>query len=330
MLELFYKLLEEVFIIKKYDLAIIGAGPVGLYATNYSQLHGLKTVVFDSLSEIGGQPRMLYPFKTILDIPAIASISGEELISNLQLDASINLVLNHEVKSVEKTEAGFTIDNDYQVRSVIIATGNGAFNPRKFPVNLDKQAEKHVHYFVKDPTIFANQKVGVFGGGDSALDWALELAKTAKEVTLIHRRNEFRGLESNLAKLQQTDKVTVLTPFLPKEAALVDDQLEILLKEVGSQTEKRVKFDQIVVAYGFKANNRFVKKWGVELDGANIATQAEMKTNIDGIYAIGDVVSYPGRVPIIGVGFGEAQIAINSIMRNLFPEKSLTIHSTSL
>lgn len=186
-----------------------------------------------------------------------------------------------------------------------------------------------IHYYIKDPTKFANQTIGVFGGGDSALDWALELSEYAK-VKLIHRRNEFRGLESNVQKIKANNNIEVLTPFLPKDMVLAQNQLSITLKEMGQEHSINEKFDQIVVAYGFRANNRFVKKWGVDLTGSHIAVDHNMKTNVDGIYAIGDAVDYSGRVPLIGLGFGEAQIAITAIMRNLFPEKTLTIHSTSI
>lgn len=312
-------------------MAVIGGGPIGLFAAGYAQLHGLKVVLFDSLDEVGGQPQMLYPFKQIMDIPAYNEITAKELISNLKkaLTKQVTIKVNHRVNEVIKNETGFNIDHQFQVRSIIIATGNGAFNPKKFPVKMNQAAEQRVHYFVKDPAIFKGQTIGIFGGGDSALDWALELANVAK-VKLIHRRQEFRGLESSLTRLKKMKNVEILTPFLPKEAKISNNQLQITLKEVGSQEVRTERFDQILVAYGFRADNRVVKNWGVNLSGARIKVGAEMKTNLDGIYAAGDVATYPGRVPIIGVGFGETQIAINAIMRELFPEKTLTIHSTSM
>ena len=246
-------------------------------------MHGLNTIVFDSLSEVGGQPQMLYPFKQINDIPAYNSI----------------------------------------------ATGAGAFKPKELPLKISDEIKEKIHYFVKDPSQFKNQTIGVFGGGDSALDLALEVAKYAN-VKLIHRRDQFRGLESNVKKLKSLKNVEILTPYLPKKIELINNQLDISLKKMGVEQLRNVQLDQIVVAYGFRANNRFAKKWGINLEQSNIPVDPTMKTNIDGIYAAGDVVTYPGRVPLIALGFGEAQIAITSIMRNLFPEKSLTIHSTSI
>ncbi len=332
MLKLKYQYLKEVFKIEKYELAIIGAGPVGLFAANYAQLHNLKTIIFDSLSDVGGQPQMLYPYKTITDIPAYSKIKSHQLINNLvsNLTAKVTIKTNHRVKNIHQINDTFIIDDEFKVKSIIIATGNGAFKPKKIPVKLSSAASQKVNYFIKNPQQFVNQKIGVFGGGDSALDFALELAKN-NQICLIHRRNEFRGLESSVQKLKSLRNVEILTPYLPKEITLVDNCLQVGLKKVGTADDLIYqKFDQIIVAYGFRANNRFLKNWGIELEKDRIKVNTEMKTNIHGIYAIGDAVTYEGRVPIIGIGFGEAQIAINSIMKDLFPQKTLTIHSTSL
>lgn len=294
-------------------------------------MHGLNTIVFDSLSEVGGQPQMLYPFKQINDIPAYDSISGTDLIQKLKHDIKneTEIITNHKVVDVTKQSDGFIIDNIIYARSIIIATGAGAFKPKELPLKISDEIKEKIHYFVKDPSQFKNQTIGVFGGGDSALDLALEVAKYAN-VKLIHRRDQFRGLESNVKKLKSLKNVEILTPYLPKKIELINNQLDISLKKMGVEQLRNVQLDQIVVAYGFRANNRFAKKWGINLEQSNIPVDPTMKTNIDGIYAAGDVVTYPGRVPLIALGFGEAQIAITSIMRNLFPEKSLTIHSTSI
>lgn len=320
-----------VFKIENYDLAIIGSGPVGLFTAHYAHLHGLSSILFDSLSEVGGQPQMLYPFKQITDIPAYPKITGTDLIKKLaaNLASETKIVTNHKVEKVNKNSKGFIIDNFICTRSIIIATGAGAFKPKELPLKMDDAIQKRVHYFIKNPKDFKGQTIGIFGGGDSALDWALELSHYAN-IKIIHRRNQFRGLESNVKKLNSLKNVEILTPYLPKDIQMVNNQLVITLKEMGGTQTRNEKFDQIVVAYGFKANNRFVKKWGIDLSGTNIAVERSMKTNVDGIYAVGDVATYPGRVPLIALGFGDAQIAITAIMRDLFPEKTLTIHSTSM
>lgn len=323
--------MKGVFKIKRFDLAIIGAGPVGLFAADFANLHNLHTIVFDSLAETGGQPQMLYPLKKISDIPAYDVITGTNLIQKLRNNVGNNTTIanNHKVISIQKTDAGFIIDDAFQVRSIIIATGAGAFKPKELPLKTTDAIQKRIHYYIKDPQDFSNQTIGVFGGGDSALDFALELANHSC-VKLIHRREQFRGLESSINKLRNLDNVELLTPYLPKSIELIDDKLNITLKQTGSPKVITEQFDQIVVAYGFKANNLFIKKWGIETNNRHIAVDSTMKTNIDGIYAIGDAITYPGRIPLIALGFGEAQIAISTIMRNLFPEKTLTIHSTSL
>ena len=274
---------------------------------------------------------MLYPFKNIADIPVFNKIQASELIKHLtdNLNALTTIETDHKVIDLKQEDDYFIIDNEYSAKAILVASGNGAFKPKKFPINMTEEAEKHVHYFVKDPKIFENQNIGFFGGGDSALDWALELSNIAN-TSLIHRRNEFRGLETSINKLKNLKNVEIYTPYLPKTVEFIDNKLNIGLKKVGSDQMINREFDQIIVAYGFKANNLFVKKWGVELEGSHIKVNSEMTTNLPGIYAVGDAITYPGRVPIIGVGFGEAQIAINSIMRKLFPNKTLTIHSTSL
>lgn len=323
--------LKGVLKIKKFDLAIIGAGPIGLFAANYAQLHGLKTVIFDSLNEVGGQPQMLYPFKTINDIPVYQAITATNLITQLKkgLNKDTSIVTNHSVTQIEKRNEEILIDDKYSTRSLIIATGNGAFDPKKLPLKLDSEIEKRIHYYVRNPKEFSGKTVAIFGGGDSALDWALELSHFSN-IVLVHRRPQFRGLESTLSKLRQLKNVKIITPYLPKQIQIEDNQLSVTLKRMGNTYLQKICCDRIVVAYGFKANNRLIRKWGIKLTDARIAVNSSMQTNLPGIYAVGDAISYPGRVPVIGVGFGEVQIAINAIMRDLFPEKTLTIHSTSM
>lgn len=314
-----------------YDLAIIGAGPVGLFATAFANLHGLKTVTFEALSKVGGQVQWLYPQKNIQDIAGYNSIAGNDLIKSLTSQAHEGtFITNYKVKNIKKIDNTFLIDDQYQVKSVLIASGLGAFRPKKFPLKLNPELEKHFHYFMTDSTIFANKKVAIFGGGDSALDWALQLAEVTN-ISIIHRRDQFRGLESSVNKLKSLKNVEFLTPYLPKDAIIEDNRLRLTFKKVGQQDETIQKsFDDALVAYGFKSDNLQLRKWGLTLKNGLLDVNQLMQTNINGIYAIGDVTTYTGRVPMIALGFGEAQIAITSIMNDLFPEKTMTIHSTSI
>lgn len=317
---------------EKYDLAIIGAGPIGLFATSFANLHGLKTITLDALDEIGGQINMLYPQKDIKDIPAFSSIKGKELVSRLfKQNQDAKLVLSHKVKNISfSTKEDIIIDNDYQVKSLLVATGLGAFKPKTLPLSTTVDIQKHIHYSMQHPEIFSNKKVAILGGGDSALDWAVELSKTS-DVYVVHRRNEFRGLESSVNKLKSLKNVELLTPYLPKELYLNNNRIELVLHRVGASKDFITKgVDEILVAYGFKSDNRQLRKWGIELENNLISVSQTMQTNLPHVYAIGDAITYPGRVPMITLGFGEAQIAISSIMQDLFPEKTMTFHSTSI
>lgn len=317
---------------KKYDLAIIGAGPVGLFAASFANLHGLKTICFDALEEVGGQINMLYPQKNIKDIPAFPSIKGKDLVSQLlKQNTDTNFLLSHKVKNISFLEdRNILIDEEYQVKSLLIATGLGAFKPKTLPLTTTSETKLHIHYSMQHPEIFANKKVAILGGGDSALDWAMELANTS-DIFLIHRRNEFRGLESSVNKLKSLKNVELLTPYLPKELQFNNNRMELVLHKVGKSDDFVTRnIDEILVAYGFKSDNRQLRKWGIKLENNLISVSQQMRTNLSNVYAVGDAITYPGRVPMIALGFGEAQIAISNIMQDLFPEKTMTFHSTSI
>ncbi|MBD5429949.1 NAD(P)/FAD-dependent oxidoreductase [Lactobacillus sp.] len=314
-----------------YDLAIIGAGPVGLFASSFAKLHGLKTITFEALSKVGGQVQWLYPQKNIHDIAGYNTITGSSLIDNLNQQASDEtFITNHKVKTIERKENDtFLIDDTYLVKSIIIASGLGAFRPKKFPLQLDEKTQKHFHYFMTNPDNFSNKNIAIFGGGDSALDWAIQLSKKSN-VSIIHRRDKFRGLETSIEKLKSLKNIEFLIPYLPKEAAFEDNQLVLTLKAVGEDKLVKKRFDEALIAYGFRSDNLQLRKWGLELENGLLKVNRTMQTNLKGIYAIGDTTTYPGRVPMIALGFGEAQIAVTSIMNDLFPEKKMTLHSTSI
>lgn len=280
---------------------------------------------------MGGQPAALYPNKVIQDIPVFRDIKSfeltEKLCSNLSDDTDI--YRNYKVENIIFDNSHFIINDDLISKTILITTGNGAFKPKAFPLAVPDNIESKISYFVKNPQDYQDKQVAVLGGGDSALDWALELSQYAK-VSLIHRRNQFRGLESNIEKVKKNPKVSVLTPYLPADLTENSGRCELSLKKVGTDETNSFIFDNLIVAYGFRANNRFIKKWGIELENDLIKVDRKMETSVKGIFAAGDSVGYEGRVPIIGIGFGEAQIAITSIMQTIFPDKQLTIHSTSI
>lgn len=314
--------LEGIKMTKQYDLAIIGAGPIGLYTATYSSQNELSTILFDSLESVGGQPEFLYPYKKMVNIPGHRVIRAKALIDQLRADLSddIKIVTNHKVTDLKIADDEFIIDGEYHAKKLIIASGCGSFAPKTLPDRLVNDCSEHVSYFITDPSEFKGKKMAVLGGGDTAMDIANELSEYT-DVTIIHRRPNFRGLESTLTKLKNNPKVSFLTPYLPKMMKMVDNKVEITFKEAGGTDQQVDYFDEIVVAYGFRANNKFVQAWGIDATSSHISVNRSMETSVSGIYAVGDVVDYEGRVPLIGVGFGEAQIAVHAIMRELCPEK---------
>lgn len=320
---------------KTYDLAIIGGGPVGMFAGYFAALHGLKSIILESLSELGGQPNAIYPVKTIRDIPVYSEITGKELtekLSNQIIAKNVDIKTNFKVLSISKEETKtFVLNDEVEAKSILITTGNGAFSPKEIPFDYDKQLDEHLHYFVTNPITFKDKTVGILGGGDSALDWAELLAEHDAQVKLIHRRDNFRGLESTVQKLIAHPNVEFVTPFLPVSLTKGEDKnLSLELKKIRTEELNKLEFDEIIVAYGFNTNNDVVEDWGIQTERGFIQVSRSMETNIPSIYAAGDTVMYENRVPIIGLGFGEVQIAITSIAREVFPDKQLTLHSTSI
>ena len=316
---------------KKYDLAIVGAGPIGIFSTTFAQLHGLKTITFEALDKIGGQVQWLFPHKKIKDIPSYSSIQGQQLITDLA--ASLrpdNFKTNYRVETISKVDDYFRINDEFNAKTIILATGLGAFHPKTLPLKTSSEEDKFINYFMTQPNNYSHQRVAVLGGGDSALDWALQLSPVVDHLTLIHRRPNFRGMESTITQLKKLNNVKISTPYLPKDLKVTDNLLELTLHKVGSKEVETEKFDNIFVAYGFKSDNRLLKKWGLDIIPSGIKVDRSMATNIPGIYAVGDGVSYDGRIPMIALGFGEAQIAVSNIMSQLFPEKKITLHSTSI
>lgn len=323
-----------------YDVTIVGGGPAGMFAAFYCGLHELRTQLIESLPQLGGQVAALYPEKKIWDVAGMPGVTGQELVDRLKQQmavAPVDQFLNETVDDVIKEDDGtFTIKTAQRIshsRAVIIALGNGAFTPRKLSLDGADEAEGHqLHYFVNHVADYAGKRVAVLGGGDSAIDIALMLEPVAKEVSLVHRRDEFRGLEHTVTKLK-TSKVKVVTPYLPKEIKVEDDQSVTLgLKKRRSDEEKSLNVDQLIVNYGFTSNNAALTKWSLELASEHhlIKVDPTMKTSVDGVYAIGDGVTFPGKVALIASAFGEAPTAVTALAKVLYPDKQMAMHSSSM
>ncbi|MBM7570931.1 NAD(P)/FAD-dependent oxidoreductase [Aquibacillus albus] len=323
---------------KVYDITIIGAGPVGLFTAFYGGLRQASVKIIESLPHIGGQLSALYPEKYIYDIAGFPKIRAQELVDNLKEQTDLfspAIVLNQAVQTIDRLdEQTLQLTTDQEVhytKAVIITAGNGAFQPRKLTLKgIDQYEGKNLHYFVDDMKKFKDKKVVVFGGGDSAVDWALMLEPIAKQVTLVHRRDKFRAHEHSVDNLMNSS-VQVLTPFVPTDIKGEETIEQVILQEVKGDKEITIDTDAVLVNYGFISSLGPIKDWGLEINKNSIVVNSKMETNIPGIYAAGDICTYPGKVNLIAAGFGEGPTAINNAKAYIDPDARVQPkHSTSL
>ena len=323
----------------KTDVLVIGAGPVGLFVVQQLGLIGLKAEVVDNLDKVGGQCIELYPDKPIYDIPAIPECTGESLTKNLLEQIKPfqpTFHLNQRVQEINKENNNWKITTSgkktFISPNIIIAAGVGSFEPRKFSV---KEAEKFenngVFYSIKDKNFFKNKKVCIFGGGDSALDWAIELSKIA-EVTLVHRRNEFRGAEHSSAtakKLEKEGKIKIKTPFQINSIEGDDKITGITLKTEDGKVEK-IETDCVLSFFGLIMKLGPIAEWGLNLEKKTIPVNTEnFQTNKEGIFAIGDICSYPGKLKLILSGFHEGALAARACFKLARPNEKYRFEFTT-
>ena len=323
----------------KTDVLVIGAGPVGLFAVHQLGIIGLKAEVVDNLDKVGGQCIELYPDKPIYDIPAIPECTGEILTKNLLEQIKPfknNFHLNERVQEISKEENNWKIKTNknkiFIAPNIIIAGGVGSFEPRKFLVKGAEIFEnKGVFYSVKDKNFFKNKKVCIFGGGDSALDWAIELSKFA-EITLVHRRNEFRGAEHSAEiarKLEKEGKIKIKTPFQIHSIEGKDKINSIILKKEDGKTEE-IKTDFVLGFFGLIMKLGPISEWGLNLDKKTIPVDTEnFQTNKKGIFAIGDICTYPGKLKLILSGFHEGALAARACFKLARPNEKYRFEFTT-
>ncbi|PIC79254.1 ferredoxin--NADP(+) reductase [Sporosarcina sp. P18a] len=323
---------------KVYDITIIGGGPVGLFTSFYAGMRQMSVNLIESLPQLGGQLTALYPEKYIYDIAGFPKITGQKLIDNLVEQMSQfepTITLEQEVREVTKQEDGnFKIQTNKEThysKAIIITAGNGAFQPRKIEIENAEQYEgKNLHYFIKDLQYFAGKNVQVFGGGDSAVDWSLMLEPIANKVTLVHRRDKFRAHEASVENLMNS-KVEVKTPYIPSLFIGEEHIEKIVLSKMKSDEVEEIAIDEVIVNYGFVSSLGPIKDWELEIEKNSIVVNSKMETNIEGIYAVGDICTYPGKVKLIASGFGEAPTAVSNAKVYIDPTaKVQATHSTTL
>ena len=324
---------------KKVDVIIIGAGPVGLFAVHQLGIKGLKAVVIDNLDKAGGQCIELYPDKPIYDIPAVPECTGEELTKRLLEQIKpfeTELLLNERVNEVYQDKVNWIVKTNNQKKftapNILIAGGVGSFEPRKISLKESEKLEgKSVFYSVKNKDYFKNKKISIFGGGDSALDWTLELSKFSR-ITLIHRRAEFRGAQhtlSEIRKLEKEGKVSIKTPC---QIVSLDSEKElksITIKYEDGKTEK-IPTDVILGFFGLIMKLGPIAEWGLNMDKKTIAVNPEnFETNKKGIFAAGDICSYPGKLKLILSGFHEVALASVECFKRARPNEKYRFEFTT-
>ncbi|PLT30325.1 NAD(P)/FAD-dependent oxidoreductase [Peribacillus deserti] len=322
-----------------YDITIIGGGPTGLFTAFYGGMRQASVKIIESLPQLGGQLSALYPEKYIYDVAGFPKVRAQELVDNLKEQMSKfepTVCLEQAVEKVEKQADGVfkitTNDEIHYSKTIIITAGNGAFQPRRLELENARQYEgKNLHYFIDDLNKFAGQKVVVFGGGDSAVDWALMLEPIAEKVSIVHRRDKFRAHEHSVENLQNS-KVEIKTPYIPSEVIGDESGIKQVVLESAKGEEKEIlDVDAVIINYGFVSSLGPIKEWELEIEKNSIVVNSKMETNIPGIYAAGDICTYEGKAKLIATGFGEAPTAVNNAKAFIDPKARVQpLHSTSM
>ena len=321
---------------EKKDIVIVGAGPVGLFTVFEAGLLGLNCVLIDNLDKPGGQCAELYPEKPIYDIPGVPYQTGQEHIDALlkQIEPfNYELYLNQRVDSLVEIqyedenywEVTTTESNKFLSKNVFIAAGAGSFEPRRPPniVDPDKYINKGVSYAVKSIEQFKDKNVFIFGGGDSALDWTIELSKISKSLSLVHRRDAFRGAqhsEEMMRKLVSNNDVNLLTPYVIDSIIGDNKVTNVSLKNFESGEIESYKADELIFLFGLNKKLGPLLDWELDLNNKKISVNTEnFQTNKDGIFAVGDINDYPGKLDLILSGFHETTLAVQEAYKRIHP-----------
>ena len=316
----------------KTDILIIGAGPVGLFTVFEAGLLGLKCTLVDNLDKPGGQCAELYPDKPIFDIPGVPYQTGQEHVDALlkQIEPfDYDLILKERVEEITKNKEHWVVKTnnktEIESKNIFIAAGAGSFEPIKPTLEKDLSVfeDKQIFYSIKDKNIFKGKKVAIFGGGDSALDWTIELEKIGADVSLIHRRDAFRGApdsEMQVRKLADEKKIKLLTPYIIKNFNEGDKIKDVVLFNSETKDDSTISVDYILFFYGLNKKLGPINEWDLELSGNKIKVNTEtFETEQKGIFAVGDINTYPGKLNLILSGFHETTLAVQEAFKRVHP-----------
>ena len=326
----------------KTDILIIGAGPTGLFTVFEAGLLKLKCHLIDALPQPGGQCSEIYPKKPIYDIPAYPEILAGDLTDKLmeQIKAfEPGFTLGERADTIEKLEDGtFVVTTNrgtkHNAPVIAIAGGLGSFEPRKPPIsNIAEYEDKGVEYIIRDPEIYRNKKVVIAGGGDSALDWSIFLTDVASEVTLVHRRNEFRGALDSVDRVQELKNLGKINLITPAEVKEIHGENHVTGVSIVTGDEKyTLETDHFIPLFGLSPKLGPIANWGLEIEknAIKVNNALDYQTNIPGIYAIGDVNTYPGKLKLILCGFHEATLMCQSAYQRIHPDKKYVMKYTTV
>ena len=316
----------------KTDILVIGAGPVGLFTVFEAGILGLKCTLIDNLDKPGGQCAELYPDKPIFDIPGVPYQTAQEHVDALlkQIEPfDYDIILNESVESMSKKDDVWIVTtnkgSNVETPNIFIAAGAGSFEPIKPNLERDYSSLEgnKIFYAIKDKTLFKDKKVAIFGGGDSALDWTVELQKVGAEVSLVHRRDAFRGApdtEIIVRKLNEEKKIKLLTPFIIKDIVGNENIDSIKLFNTETKEELDINADYILFFYGLNKKLGPINDWNLELSGNKIQVNTEnFETDKEGIFAVGDINTYPGKLNLILSGFHETTLAVQKAFNRVYP-----------
>ncbi|CAF1856481.1 NAD(P)/FAD-dependent oxidoreductase [Bacillus subtilis] len=321
-----------------YDVTIIGGGPIGLFTAFYCGMRELKTKVIEFLPKLGGKVSLFFPEKIIRDIGGIPGIAGKQLIEQLKEQAVTfdpDIVLNQRVTGFERLNDGTIVltgseGETHYTKTVILACGMGTLEVNEFDSeDATRYAGKNLHYGVEKLDAFKDKRVVISGGGDTAVDWANELEPIAASVTVVHRREEFGGMESSVTKMKQSS-VRVLTPYRLEQLNGDEERIKsVTVCHTESDQREDIEIDELIINHGFKIDLGPMKEWGLEIEEGRVKADRHMRTNLPGVFVAGDAAFYESKLRLIAGGFTEGPTAVNSAKAYLDPKaENMAMYST--